>query len=143
MPEHVGSWHVLAWIHLIRRDVFAARSAFERALALDRNFSETHGGLAVVAALQGHQEEAHASIKRALRLDRQAVSARYAEILLLQSHGQHDEARAMMEAFLARQAGVSGRRYRDLVDAHRRTLHAAGIDLDRDAAEVPVAVVHH
>ncbi|HET9446059.1 MAG TPA: tetratricopeptide repeat protein, partial [Steroidobacteraceae bacterium] len=66
MPQHVGTWHVLAWIEIMRGDAAAASQAFERALTLDRNFGETHGGLAVVAAMQGRKDEARDCIKRAL-----------------------------------------------------------------------------
>ncbi len=82
MPQHIGSLHILAWCKIALAEVKAAQSLFEKALELDRNFGETHGGLAVVAALQGHKQQAEASITRALRLDKECLSARYAEMLL-------------------------------------------------------------
>jgi Tfp pilus assembly protein PilF len=82
MPQHIGSWHGLAWCQLMRGDVEAARASFEAALVLDRNFGETHGGLAVIAALQGRKQEASEAIERAQRLDRSGLSARYAQALL-------------------------------------------------------------
>ena len=105
MPEHNGTWHVLGWIHIMSGDLLAAEAAFQRALDIDRAFGETHGGLAVVAALQGRESEARQGIKRALKLDPQAMSARYAEIALLRRGGQHTQADALFTAFLSRQAG--------------------------------------
>ena len=66
----------MAWCNLMKKDLAAAQQNFEAAMALDRNFGETHGGLAVVLALQGRREEAKLSIERALRLDPQSLSAR-------------------------------------------------------------------
>lgn len=135
LPEHLGTCHVLAWVQLMRGDVAAAQQAFDRAMALDRNFGETHGGLAVIAALQGREDDARASIKRALRLG-QSMSAVYAEMLLLQRHGKNEEARAVLDAFLARPVAASNVQFRDLVTAHMRYLQArAGAD--------PASVVLH
>jgi Tfp pilus assembly protein PilF len=68
MPEHIGTWHSLAWCQILKRDFAAAQETFDRAMALDRNFGETHGELAVVHILQGKPEAADPEIKRALRL---------------------------------------------------------------------------
>jgi Tfp pilus assembly protein PilF len=121
MPDHIGTWHVLAWIEILLGNVPAAHSAFRRALALDRNFSETHGGLAVVDALQGREAEARLHIKRALRLDRQSVAVCYAELLLLRREGKTAQAKAVIDELLARPASAEGLQYRDLVEAHLRT----------------------
>lgn len=82
MPGHIGTWHGLGWTLLMLNDVTGALHAFETALALDRNFSENHGGIAVVLAILKRKSEAEQSIERALRLDRSCVSARYAEAIL-------------------------------------------------------------
>lgn len=124
MQEHIGTWHVLAWIHIMQGDVQAAEDAFKSALALDRNFGETHGGLAVIAALQGREEDARASMKRALRLDPQCLSARCAEMALLQREGRNDEARAVLDAVLARPVARSDMQYRDLVAMRMKYLQA-------------------
>ncbi len=122
MPEHIGSWHVLAWIQLLQGELVAAERAFERSMTLDRNFSETHGGLAVIAALQGREEEARTSLKRALRLDPQSMSAQCARIVLLRRDGKHDEAKAVLDAFLARPVSGSDMRFRDLIATHVKYL---------------------
>jgi len=124
MPEHLGTWHVLAWTNLMSGDVAAAKAAFEKAMTVDRTFGETHGGLAVVAALQGHDEEARQHHRRAARLDPQSLAAKYAEMLLLQRDERHDEAKALLESLLSRSAGRGGLQYRELVVAQLRALQA-------------------
>jgi Tfp pilus assembly protein PilF len=83
MPSHIGSWHALAWCQMLRKDFAAAEASFSRSLELDRNFSESHGGLAVLAAMRGDDASAKPLIERALRLDGQSFSGRYAQSLLL------------------------------------------------------------
>lgn len=82
MPEHVGTWHGQGWTHVLLNDILQARASFEAALARDRNFAESHGGLAVVLALQKQAHSAQEHIELALRLDKNSLSARYAQILL-------------------------------------------------------------
>lgn len=82
LPDHIGTWHGLAWCRLMLKDVAGARQAFERALDLDRNFGESHGGLAVVLAMEGKTAEAQEAIARAGRLDPSNLSARYAQAVL-------------------------------------------------------------
>ncbi|HEY6923196.1 MAG TPA: tetratricopeptide repeat protein [Steroidobacteraceae bacterium] len=126
MQEHIGTWHILGWIQILRGDIAAAATAFERALTLNRNFGETHGGLAVIAALQGHEAEARASVRRALRLDPQGMAAQCAQYLLLHRQGQQSGAQALMDAFLARPlpGDESGRTFRDVVATNMRRLHS-------------------
>jgi len=59
LAEHIGTWHVLAWVDIMLGDVADARAAFETALSLDRNFAETHGAGQAGAALQ-RMQRAHA-----------------------------------------------------------------------------------
>jgi Flp pilus assembly protein TadD len=118
---------VLGWIHIMRGNVLAAQLAFQRALAVDRTFGESHGGLAVIAVLQGQELNARTSIKRALRLDPQSMSAQYAQMLLLQSHGATEEARGILEAVLSRPLSGSDMQYRDLVAAHVKYLETTAM----------------
>lgn len=115
IPHHIGTWHVLAWTRLLMGEVAAAGAAFEQSLAVDRNFGETHGGLAAIAALQGREKDARDSLKRALRLDPQSLSARYAEMVLLQREGRREEVQAILDAVLERPLAGSDLLYRDLV----------------------------
>lgn len=82
MPMHIGTWHGQGWTHILRKDLAAARVSFEKALELDRNFAESHGGLAVVLALQGEAEAAKGQLELADRLDGANLSARYAQAVL-------------------------------------------------------------
>jgi len=104
MPDHIGTWHLLAWVYILRKDSVQARSALMQSYALDRSFAETHGGLAVVDVLEGKQKAAQLGIRRALKLKPDCLSARYAEILTLQNTGKYEEARALIQQILDRQA---------------------------------------
>jgi len=82
MPGHIGTWHGQGWTQIQLGDLNAALLSFETALALDRNFAESHGGLAVVLARQGNVVKAKEHIERAERLDKSNVSGRYAKSIL-------------------------------------------------------------
>jgi Flp pilus assembly protein TadD len=82
MPAHIGTWQALGWACVWLHAWDEAASAMREALELDRSFGESHGAVAVVAALAGRHEEAQAAIERALRLDPEALSARYAQMVL-------------------------------------------------------------
>jgi tetratricopeptide (TPR) repeat protein len=136
MPEHIGTWHVLGWLQILQNDVKGAERSFRSALALDRGFAETHGGLAVVAALSGREGEARSSIRRARGLDSQGSSVQFAEFVLLRQAGQDDAARELFEAFLDKPMRGGERPYRELlalkmlggpaedsIESHKPTLH--------------------
>ena len=89
MPDHIGTWHALAWAQLMAGDVASAETSYRRAYDLDRNFAESHGGLGLIAALTGRSEEADAAVRRALRLDPACITGRYARSLLLEDRGEH------------------------------------------------------
>jgi tetratricopeptide (TPR) repeat protein len=78
MPQHIGSWHGLGWSCLALRDVDAALQAFEQAIALDRNFAESHAGLALALLLAGRGAEAETPLAQAERLDRGNLTGRFA-----------------------------------------------------------------
>ena len=98
--EHVGSWIAAGWAQLLVRDLAASRASFDRALALDHNFAESHGSLAVLNILEGRHEEAQRQADTALRLDPKSFSAALARALLLQARGNADAARAIVERAL-------------------------------------------
>ncbi|MFJ4376076.1 tetratricopeptide repeat protein [Pseudomonas japonica] len=102
MPDHIGTWHLLAWIHILRNDSRAAREALLKSYELDRNFGETHGGLAVVDIMDGLEEEGRFGIRRALKLNPDGLGARYAEMLLLQRAGKAEEAADLVREVLAK-----------------------------------------
>jgi Flp pilus assembly protein TadD len=90
LPEHIGTWIALGWTCLMSRDLEGARHAFQSAMDLDRNFSESHGGLAVVEALSGQTESARTHIKIAQALDPRDLSSQYAQALL-SGEAQHPD----------------------------------------------------
>jgi len=92
MPDHIGTWHALAWTELLLGDITAAEKSYQSGYDLDRNFADSHGGLALIHALKGRKEEAEQSIKRALRLNSTCITAHYAQTLLLADAGQENEA---------------------------------------------------
>jgi Tfp pilus assembly protein PilF len=105
MPDHIGTWHALAWCQLLEGDLAGAKHSFDKAFALDRTFGETHGGFALVHALRSERKEAEESIKRAMRLDPQGRAARYAQSVLLLDEGRVDEARKLVDGIVARTPG--------------------------------------
>jgi tetratricopeptide (TPR) repeat protein len=92
--DHLGSW-------------IAAR--FETALALDPNFAESHGSLAVLDLLDGNVEGAREKSEVALRLDRQCYSAALARSLLAASAGDQATARRIYETAINAPVDSSGR----------------------------------
>lgn len=83
-PAHLGGWHVLAWQQLLGGDLAGAAASFASALEQDRNFGETHGGLALMAALRGERALAAEQLLIAQRLDRHSVNAAVARRVLEQ-----------------------------------------------------------
>jgi tetratricopeptide (TPR) repeat protein len=111
MPDHIGTWHLLAWIYILKSDSKQARQALEASYALDRNFGETHGGIAVVDAMDGETEKARFGIRKALKLNPDGLAAQYAELILMQKAGRAEEANRLVKGVLERKAqgaGVSG-----------------------------------
>jgi tetratricopeptide (TPR) repeat protein len=106
MPGHIGTWHALGWCHIAGQRLAEARGCFERALALDRNFAESHGGLAVVAAMAGNRDAAAESVERALRLDPHCLSARYAQSLLSGEIRDSESFQRMAERLLSGQGDL-------------------------------------
>lgn len=86
MPDHVGTWHGLGWALIQQSNLARAKEVFEHALEMDRNFAESHGGLAVVLALAGDVTGATSAMETARRLDRTSVAARYAQAVLTGDH---------------------------------------------------------
>jgi len=107
MPDHIGTWHALAWTQLLQGERDAAEASYQHAYALDRNFADTHGGLALIAFLRGDAAEAERGIARALRLDPNAITARYARCLLLESRGDDAGADALLQALIVEGGGTA------------------------------------
>lgn len=107
--DHVGSWIAAGWAHLLKGDREAARRCFDLALSLDHNFSESHGSLAVVAAMEGHWDDARRLAATAIRLDRASFSGALANALVLRSRGKPEAARQIIERALNTPIDANGK----------------------------------
>jgi tetratricopeptide (TPR) repeat protein len=108
MPDHIGTWHMLAWIHILHGRVEQAKYAFDRSYEIDRNFGETHGGFAVIAAMQQQRKLAEQCMRRARKLNPDGFSVHYAELLLLKAEGKHDEAKSLYDTVMSSSKLPSG-----------------------------------
>lgn len=81
-PRHLGTWHALAWLQVIQGSLADGEATFRTALELDDNFGESHGGLALIAALRGQREAAQALLRVASRLDARSMNAWVATVVL-------------------------------------------------------------
>ena len=105
MPNHIGTWHLLAWTQLITDKQNDARESFDSALALDRNFADSHGAIAMMDILSGNIEKAEEGTRRALKLDPRCATGLYAKSLLLEKQGEADRAKAIIEKIFASPTG--------------------------------------
>lgn len=108
MPGHVGTWNGLGWTQVVRRDMDAAVQAFQQAVTLDRNFGESHGGLAVAYALLGQREQAEREIARARGLDVDGLATRYASAILAGEVGDSASVQRLATQLLSRRFGSTG-----------------------------------
>jgi tetratricopeptide (TPR) repeat protein len=106
---HLGSWIAAGWAYFACGNPAAARARFERALAIDANFSESHGGLAVLDIAAGNLDEAKRRCEIALRLDRRCFGAALAKSMLLEREGRPGAAQKVREIAFSTQIGNSGR----------------------------------
>ena len=95
--SHIGSWIAAGWAALMKKDYVGSRRRFARALELDRNFAESHGGLAVIDILEAKPEEGRQKLKTALKLDRHCFSAALARFLILSEAQDTKAAAALLE----------------------------------------------
>ncbi|WP_199611742.1 tetratricopeptide repeat protein [Flocculibacter collagenilyticus] len=120
MPEHIGTWHVKGWCELTLNRVDDAYKSFKTALDLNRNFAESHGGLAVVSVSQGKHAEAAELVKKALRLDPHCMSAKYAQSLLAELQDNKEEAQTIIESILKQDSHISGISYQQLLQSLKK-----------------------
>lgn len=107
MPGNPGVRVALGWARLAARDVVGAERTFQEAVAVDRNFAESHGGLATAYAFQRKIDLAQSEIKIAMRLDPGGFGAVFAKTILLKLHGRDQQAKDLL-ARLLEQAPVEG-----------------------------------
>jgi tetratricopeptide (TPR) repeat protein len=115
MPEHVGTWHLLAWNYYLLGLLNNAEQAFNSALQLDDAFADSYGGLAVIAAANGQVEVAQRHIKLASRLSRSCFSAEYAKALLESASCENDVATKRIENLLTQYSHLDNITYHELI----------------------------
>jgi tetratricopeptide (TPR) repeat protein len=106
--DHIGSWIASGWARFARGDNAGARQSFERATAIDANFSECHGGLAVMDLLDGRIADAERRCDIALRLDRKSFGGALAKTLLLARAGRPQAAQRVRDIAFATPVGMHG-----------------------------------
>ena len=109
LSRHIGTWHALGWACLLLQDLRAARAAFTQALALDRNFGESHAALALVLLLEGSDAESAHFLRVAERLDSRSVTAGYVRALASGEVGDAASIQALARRLLDRPGFFGGR----------------------------------
>lgn len=84
-----------------------AKQSFDRSMEIDRNFGETHGGLAVVAVLQNRMADAEQAIKRAMRLNPHSYAGLFAQSLITQKTDPEKAKQIIAQIFSKPLAGRS------------------------------------
>jgi tetratricopeptide (TPR) repeat protein len=120
MPKHLGSWHSLAWAHLFGGRIDAAERVFKHVFELDRTFSESHGGLAIIAASRGDRAAAERHIEVAERLDADCNNAKFARAVLAGLGGGPEAFRADLMDSLKSIPG-RGRLFEEMLGRANRT----------------------
>jgi tetratricopeptide (TPR) repeat protein len=115
MPTHIGTWHALAWCQILEDDLVGAKTSFDKALDLNHNFGETHGGLAVIAALQGRWEDSKRLTTVALKLDPRSFAGRFAQSLMLHHGGKTETAQELVRRMLTAQQSPGGGSLMDML----------------------------
>ena len=100
MPNHVGTVTTLGWAHFAARDIAAAERTFRRALGIDRNFGEAHGGLSVTLVFQNRLQEARHEARIAHRLDPTSLGAVWASGSLMALDGKRESGEALIASAL-------------------------------------------
>lgn len=121
MPEHIGTMHLLAWCKLFLADLPGAEAMFAQALTVDRNFADSHGGMAVVLAMQGDRSRAEHEVKVALRLDPTALSANYAVLVLAGDTNEPERFNRLAERILEDHEMAEGMTMAALLRKYRGT----------------------
>ena len=101
-PDNPGIIVTLGWAKIIAKDPAGAEQTFQQALNVNRNFSESHGGLAAAHAFQGKLDQAQAEINLAVRLDPKGFGAEIAKTAVLALQGQKQNATEVFARMLER-----------------------------------------
>jgi len=82
---------------------------FMRSSEIDDTFSEGHGGLAVLAFMNGDLAQAELRSELALRLDRESLGGTLAKIMLLEAQGDVETATRIRDIALKSRIGPDGK----------------------------------
>ncbi len=129
IPDSVGIAVTLGWAQLSSRDANTAERTFRRAVDIDRNFAEAHGGLAAALALQARVDEAQQAIRRAQRLDARGFGAAFARTVVLKLQGQHQAATDLLAGVLQQSPKPDGKTLLQQLELFTRKHPPAGTDL--------------
>ncbi|CAH9061637.1 hypothetical protein PSECIP111854_02851 [Pseudoalteromonas sp. CIP111854] len=116
MPNHIGTYHLLAWTYLIIDELEKAELQFQSALELNPSFADSHAGLAIIELNREKLDEANKLIKKSLRLDPNSFTAHYAQSLLSAKNGNEASAKQMIERILNSKSHVNELTYQQLIE---------------------------
>jgi Tfp pilus assembly protein PilF len=111
MPNHIGTWHLLAWCQLMTSQLKEALESFESALKLNRNFGDSHGGVAIALVVLDRIEEAKESMRRAIKLDPESMAGLYAKSLIAEIDGNTAESKMIMDKLMNSSSAKKGANY--------------------------------
>ena len=120
MPDNVGTIVALGWAQFSHNRIIDAEKTFRRAIAMERNFGEAHGGLAVTLVWQDRRDEARREIALARRLDPKGFGVVYARSVLLALEGRREQGEHLLAQNLERSVRPDGR---TLMETIRIFLH--------------------
>ncbi|NQZ13146.1 MAG: hypothetical protein HRT35_38870 [Algicola sp.] len=91
MPDHIGSLYFLGWCYCMAGEFDVAALTFNKALALDANFAESQGALAVIAVLRNDLETGAKLAGEVLDKTPECASANYALELIAEQNTDESE----------------------------------------------------
>jgi len=133
MPQNVGSLVTLGWARFAHRDLAGAERTFRQAVALDHNFGEAQGGLAITLVFLKRYQEARRRTQIALKLNPQGFGGIYAQGALLALDGKRPEGEAKVAQALLRSVTADGRPIIEHIQVYLRKqmARAPGSELNR------------
>jgi tetratricopeptide (TPR) repeat protein len=118
MTDHIGTFHLKAWCEILLNDMLTAKKSFNLALKLDKNFSESHGGLAVVNFHLKNYIETKQLVSIALKLDKNCFSALYAKSLLAKKDNDVEGSENIINKLLKSESHRRGVNYSSLIESN-------------------------
>lgn len=128
MDDHIGTWHLLGWAHLMLNELPEALVAFQKSYDIDRRFADTHGGLASVYAHMGEIKLANNHIKLADKLDPNGSASIYAKMVLNNKNNNPEEAKRLFAAAKLVPHDNSGKVLQQVIDLRIQELSTQNTD---------------